>query len=128
MISMQIIESRLVILALGFILTLVTGAWLSRAGKPFNQVVFTLHKLLALAFVIFAGVMIHHLQKPMGINPVIIGASVVILLLVLLVFITGVLLSSEKPANALVLTLHKLAPVLLALSISGALYLILNKS
>ena len=35
-----------------FLLTLASGLWLSRAGKPLKTGIFTVHKLIALAAVV----------------------------------------------------------------------------
>jgi hypothetical protein len=39
-----------------FLLTLVFGFWLSHAGKPYNGMLFNVHKLIALACVVFLGI------------------------------------------------------------------------
>jgi hypothetical protein len=37
-----------------FLFMLLTGIWLSRKGKPYNKLIFTLHKILTLLVILFA--------------------------------------------------------------------------
>ena len=39
---------------IAFLMTLISGLWLSRAGKPLNVAIFNIHKLIALAAVVLA--------------------------------------------------------------------------
>jgi len=48
--------NQFVIPGILFLLTLAFGFWLSRAGKPYNGVLFNIHKLIALGGVVWAGI------------------------------------------------------------------------
>ncbi len=43
---------------IGFLLTLISGFGVSSAGKPYNGILFNIHKLIALAAVILTGVQV----------------------------------------------------------------------
>jgi hypothetical protein len=60
-----------------FLLTLVSGFWLTNSGKPLNTVIFTVHKLIALAAVIFTSIAIYSLIKNVEIQFLIVTLSVV---------------------------------------------------
>lgn len=119
---MQGMAVRIAGVILIFILTSASGAWLSHAGRPLNQAVFGLHKLLAVAFVIVTGLLIYQARKPLGFTPRLAGLSALGLLLAAAVFASGALLSLEKPAGAWVLTLHKFVPAALAILAAALVY------
>jgi len=106
-----------------FLLTLASGLWLSRTGKPLNIVIFTVHKLIALATVIFTGMAIYNLIKNTQIQFLIAALIVVVALCVLALFVTGALMSRDKPLNDNLLTVHKVAPFLVVISIVVTLYI-----
>ena len=106
-----------------FLLTLASGLWLSRTGKPLNIVIFTVHKLIALASVIFTGMAIYNLIKNIQIQFLIAALIVVVALCVLALFVTGALMSRDKPLNDNLLTVHKVAPFLVVISIVVTLYI-----
>ena len=48
-----------------FLFTIGTGIWLSNSGKPYNTLIFNIHKLIALGTVIFtAERSAHHISSP----------------------------------------------------------------
>src|SRR5271157_2139763 len=53
------VASKFITPGILFLLTLAFGLWLSHSGKPLNTVFFTAHKLIALAAVIFTGIVIY---------------------------------------------------------------------
>ena len=46
---MNTTATKLIIAGLLFVFTLLSGVWVSHSGKPINTVIFTIHKLIALA-------------------------------------------------------------------------------
>lgn len=46
-----------------FLLTLASGFWLSRGGKPLNGVIFNIHKLIALGAVVATAVQLFKLLE-----------------------------------------------------------------
>jgi hypothetical protein len=110
-----------------FLLTLASGLWLSRIGKPLNTAIFTIHKLIALATVIFTGLAIYSLIKNTQIQFLIAALIVVIALGVLALFVTGALMSRDKLMNDNLLTIHKVAPFLVVISMVVTLTLSAGK-
>jgi len=110
-----------------FLLTLLSGVWLSHFGKPLNTAIFTLHKLIALATVVVIAVSVYNLYRIADIHAILVPAVVVATgLLFLALFVTGALLSLEKPASEAILRVHQVAPLLALGSSSAAIYLLLN--
>ena len=110
-----------------FLLTLGSGVWLSHSGKPLNTVIFTIHKLIALATVITIAVSVYNLYHLADMRASLVSAIIAASgLLFLALFVTGALLSLEKPASAAILRVHQVAPLLALASSSAAIYLLLN--
>ena len=135
---MSILTSKTVICGLLVLLTLVSGVWLSHSGKPYSSMIFTIHKLIALATVIIIGVNVYHLFRTIDGNTLI-ALSVIAVsgLLFLALFISGALLSLipagllslEKPMSEVILKVHQVAPLLALVSSTVTMYLLtLSKS
>lgn len=108
--------SILITLGILFLAALASGVWLSHSGKPLNPVILTIHKLIALAAVIVSSLVIYNLIKNAEFQFFIVASIVVIGLGVLALFVTGALMSSDKPVNEILLTIHKVAPFLSAVA------------
>jgi hypothetical protein len=105
--------SRIMIFAGPFLITLASGIWLSRSGKPYKGAIFNVHKLIALATVVILGLKIYPALK--SADPGWIGGPWALLsglLLAIVLIITGGLLSLEKPLPAAILRAHQAGVVL----------------
>ncbi|MFQ3640902.1 MAG: hypothetical protein SNJ62_12950 [Chloracidobacterium sp.] len=108
-----------------FVLTLVFGFLLSHASKPYNAVLFNIHKLIALASVALAVVQFFKtLHAP---NGLMIALLVVAALCVIALFVSGAMMSAGKLDHALMLNIHRVAPWLLTLCCALALYFLMRK-
>jgi hypothetical protein len=107
-----------------FTLTLVLGLWLSRNGKPYNSILFNVHKLAALGAVILASVQFYNFNKAEGLS-----ALLVILILfaagcVIGLFFSGAMMSLDQLNYAVMRAIHRAAPVLLVVIMAAAIYLL----
>ena len=115
--------SNFLTLGIVFLLTLAFGFWLSRIGKPYNGILFNIHKLLALAAVIVAVFEIRKMIQSEGTIPfynvliALTGVSIITL------FATGALMSIGKLNYAVSLTIHKITPILAAMTLIAVVYL-----
>jgi len=107
-----------------FLLTLVSGLWLSNKGKPLNSIIFNVHKLVALGVVVTIIIQLYNLIKITDIQSLILALIVVTGLCVVGLFATGALMSAEKMNYAALLTIHRAAPVVAIISMVGAIYLL----
>ncbi|MFZ5809538.1 MAG: hypothetical protein ACOY16_09695 [Chloroflexota bacterium] len=110
-----------------FVLTLAFGFWLSRAGKPYNGLLFNAHKLIALGAVVLAVMRFSSIPRPVDSFALIACLLVIAALCVLALFVSGALMSAGKLDHALVLTIHRIAPGVLAICCALALYLLATK-
>lgn len=114
---------NLLTLGIIFLLTLAFGFWLSRIGKPYNGFLFNFHKLLALGAVIVAVFEIRKILQSDGPIPfynvliALTGVSIAAL------FATGALMSIGKLNYAVSLTIHKITPILAAMTLIAVVYL-----
>ena len=106
-----------------FLLTLVSGFWLSSAGKPLNSIIFNIHKLIALAVVITIIIQLYNLHKVTDVHTLILLLIVFSGLCVVALFATGALMSLEKMNYTVLLNIHRVAPVLAVISMGAAIYL-----
>lgn len=86
---MNLLQARIVIPGILFLLIFLSGYWLSSTGKPFGTLLLTFHKLVALgvlAFVVITAYRVHH---DTGLNASALVASVVTVILFVTTIITG---------------------------------------
>jgi hypothetical protein len=110
-----------------FILTLVFGFWLSRLGKPYNGILFNVHKLIALGAVVVTAIQTVKLLRELETQAIVIVLFVVAALCVIALFASGALMSAGKLDHVLMLAIHRIAPVLLVLCCALALYFLERK-
>jgi hypothetical protein len=107
-----------------FLLVFLSGFWLARAGKPYSQVIFTIHKLVALAAVVILGTLIARINQFAPIQAVQWLAIAATALCLVALFVTGGLLSLDKAAPEFVIKLHQILPYLAVISIGVDIYLL----
>lgn len=110
---------KLIIPGLIFLLTLASGIWLSKAGKPLNAAIFNVHKLVALGAVITGGVQVFKLLKNAGPQALTAALLVMAGLCVIALFASGALMSIGKVDYRIQLNLHKAAAILAVVITAG---------
>lgn len=117
---METMTTRLLAAGVLFLLTILSGFWLSSAGKPYNSGIFAVHKLIAVAVIILTVISVNKLYQAAELRSfmmlVLIAASG---LFFLALIVTGALLSLNIPLQGAAIRIHQLAP-LLALGFSAA--------
>ena len=117
-----------------FLFIFIFGFWLSRLGKPYNQILFNVHKLIGLAAFIFLIVILVQRHKLMPLRPFEITTIVVTALIFVATIVAGGLLSVEAsgglaslggPVRLAITLVHKIFPYLAVLSTAVSLYLLL---
>ena len=116
--------SGFIIPGIVFLLTLASGLWLSRSGKPLKTGIFTVHKLIALGAVIVTAIRIFNALKVVAAQPILIVLLIVIGLCAVALFVTGALMSANKRAYPTLLTIHKVAPPLAIIAGVAAIFLL----
>jgi hypothetical protein len=120
-------QLRVVVTGLSFVFIFLSGYWLSRSGKPYSAIVFSIHKLVGLAMGVFLIMTVRQVHQAAPLGPAEIAAIVVTILLFVGVVAAGGLLSVDKPMPVAVSMVHKLLPYVTVLSTAVTLYLLLNR-
>jgi chromate transport protein ChrA len=105
--------SKFVLPGIAFVLTLAFGFWVSHLGRPYNGLLFNVHKLIALGAVIATIVQLTKVLKNANALVLIIVLLVVAALCVIALFASGAFMSIGNVDYGLMLTVHRIAPVLL---------------
>jgi uncharacterized membrane protein YadS len=112
---------------IAFLLTLAFGVWLSHSGKPYNGILFNIHKLIALGAAILTAGQLFRVLKDTGIQVVPILLIVIAVACVVALFATGALMSMEKMSYQVTLTIHRLAPILAVIAMAVTVYLLAGR-
>jgi hypothetical protein len=102
-VEMNTNQLRFAVAGLSFLLILLSGFWLSRSGKPYGTIVFSIHKLVAVATVVLLGVTIYRINRVGTLSAIELLAPIVTGLFFLGTMVTGGLLSIpiDKPMPAI---------------------------
>ena len=120
--------ARFVTPVIVFLLTLASGLWLSRSGKPLKTGIFTVHKLIALAAVVVTTLRTYNALKITAVQPSVIALVIVIGVCAVVLFVTGALMSADKPGYRSLLTIHRIAPLLAVVAGDLVIYLLSGRS
>jgi len=116
--------STFIIVGIVLLVTLASGIWLSRLGRPYSTFILTIHKLIGLGVGVFLLVTVIQTGRAAGLSAYAIGATVAAGVSFLAAGASGGILSAAKTAPAGVTLIHKVAPALAVLSSAALLYLL----
>jgi hypothetical protein len=122
---MSAVQSKAIGVGVLFPIIFLSGFWLSNSGRPLNTIVFTVHKLVAVATVILLGVTLYRTNQVAPLSAIQINAGAVTGLLFLSTIVTGGLVSTDNTMPALVTTLHRITPYLTVLATAWLLWQVL---
>mgnify|MGYP001060967101 CR=1 FL=1 len=135
---MNITLSKPMIFGLGLTFTLLSGLILSNSGKPYNTLLFTLHKFITVGTLIFFAVTVYKTAKVVDVHTLFMVVFVATGLIFVSMIISGGLLSAvvdsglslDEATFDMVLSFHQMMPfVALVVSIiSGYLLFAVNRS
>jgi len=107
-----------------FLLTLVFGFWLGNKGKPYNGLLFNIHKLIALATVIITAMRIYSALKNTGTQALLMTLIVLTAICVIALFASGAFLSIGNLDYGMMKRIHNIAPVLAIMTMGLTIYLL----
>jgi len=108
-----------------FLIIIGFGLWVRKVEKPYNGLLFNIHKLIALGAVILTAIRIFKL------DPFVTFPNMEILLIALAVlgvigmFTTGVIMSIKDEVPNAALLVHRILPTVVFISVSISIYLII---
>ena len=113
--------------SLFFLFIFLSGFWLSRSGKPYNALIFNIHKLIGLATGVFLSLTVSQVHRAAPLGPLEINAVVVTALIFVGTVAAGGLSSIDRPMPSAISIMHKLFPYITVLSSAVTLYLLLSR-
>ena len=124
---MGVPQSTVLVAGIFFGLILLSGLWLKRSGKPYSVIVLTIHKLISLAAVGFLARAVVQMNRTAPLGATGLALAVATGVMFLTTIVTGGLVSIDRPVPAAVKTLHRVTPILTALSTALTLILLLHR-
>jgi len=122
------VTRKLIVIGSLLLATLVTGIWLGQLEKPLNPTLSGIHKLLALAWVIYSAIVIYHAARPIESRAAYFAALAVLAISMVALIASGSVLTVPKSANTTWLTVHRIVSALAVIaSWIAARLIILNK-
>jgi hypothetical protein len=121
------IYSNFAISGVLFLGMMLFGIWLGVTGKPYNNVLFTVHKLFALAFVVLTIIKLMPYLKEIPISGLMITLLIIAGLSIIGLFASGAAMSIIEGNKPLLLWLHRILPLSTLGSIIGILELLKTK-
>jgi hypothetical protein len=121
------ITLKLTGLGILFLLIIISGIWLTKTGRPYQNNVFNVHKLISLLAVVLGTIMVYNLQKGMEISVLTTTFMIIAAILFIVLIITGGLLNLDKPFyDTLRITHRILSPITIILTVV-VFYILLKK-
>lgn len=131
---MNIFSSEITGAGLFFLFIFLSGFWLSRSGKPYGTLIFTVHKFIALAAIVFLISIVYRQGQAAALDSLEISAIVVSAVIFVAIIAAGGLLSiaaagsvkgMSQSVQTASLMAHRILPYLATLSSAVSLYLLL---
>ncbi|GMQ55687.1 hypothetical protein AN1V17_00790 [Vallitalea sediminicola] len=116
----MIFKGIITIFALSIVV--IFGFLLSKNGKPYNDVLFTIHKVVALAMIIYSYLYIKQYTSIIRNDFWLVLFLIIIVICILALFVTGALLSIGKVDYVLLKRLH--LPIALLMSVSAISFVV----
>jgi hypothetical protein len=105
-----------------FFLTLVFGIWLSNAGKPYNGLLFNIHKLIALGAVVVTASQIYKILKDLEPQALIVILIIATGVCIIALFASGAFMSIGNLNYQVMKLIHNIAPVLAVIAMAVTIY------
>ena len=122
------ITSKLITPGIIFLLTLVFGFWLSNSGKPYNGILFNIHKLIALGAVVVTVMQVYSILKVMEPQSLIVILIIIVVVCVIALFTSGAFMSIGNVNYQTMKTIHNIAPVLIVIVMAWTIYLLSGRN
>jgi len=109
------------------IIVMIFGFLLSRYGKPYSDVLFTIHKVVALALIIYTFLYIKQHTSIIINNLWLVLLLVIVVICIIALFLTGALLSIGKVDYYMLKRIHLPVALLMSVSVTCFIVVLLQK-
>lgn len=110
---METFFTKILIILFSLPVIMISGIFLRKKSRPYNNILFTVHKLIAVVYIIFTILVIRRFLTDTGAEGIFIFLLLFTAALILFSFITGALQSFEKPPPSVVSVTHKVSSYLM---------------
>jgi hypothetical protein len=124
---MNTILSRTVGAGLSFLFILLSGFLLTRSGKPYGVLIFTIHKLFSVGMVVLLVITVRRANQAMKLGSTAWLAVLVTGLCFLVTVVAGSLLSISDTMPVIVRKAHRITPYLTTVATLVTLYTLLKR-
>ena len=114
----------LLIPALLFLATVVFGFWVRARGRPYQALLFNIHKLIALAGVVLMVIRLIKLDPFSSLPALALILVGVAFVCALAMFVSGALLSIQEEISRPVLGIHQISAALILLTALASIYVL----
>jgi hypothetical protein len=118
-------QDRILGATLFFLIVFLTGVWLGQSGRPFNELLMSVHKLISFAAVVFLFLVFLHLYRDGGFSRMEWVACMAAGVSFLAAFVSGGVVTAQERAPTAFLAVHWIAPFVALLSTAAAFALFL---
>jgi hypothetical protein len=116
-----------IVLAIGFfVLMLLSGIWLRTKGKPYNKLIFSIHKIMTILTILFVARYVILLKKTVEMAQLTVTLFWVSVAFFIISFISGAILSFEKPMPDALTKLHRISALLVTVLAGVTVYLVMR--
>ncbi len=116
----------LMIIAVLIILTISSGIWLKKTGRPPKKWILTIHKLFALiSVIVIVIIVLPEFKKAESFSVLFISVVILSLISTIILFFTGAMLSTDREKISTLSIIHKIFSPVFVLSVATMLFLLL---
>ena len=109
---------------IGFLVTVAFGVCLGKIGKPYNGILFNIHKLIALGTVIIASLQVYKIFKVNGPQSLLLVSLTGAVICVLALFASGAFLSIGNVKYETAKLVHNIALAGIVIAAGSSMYLL----
>ncbi len=121
---MNTISTKLIASAVFFVLIFLTGFWLNRTGKPYNPILFNVHKFIVLGLVAYLVVTVVQVSRAAPLASLQIAAIAIAAIAFVATIVTGGLANLDQGIAAVARQIHQFGPYVTLLASGASLYLL----
>lgn len=109
---------------IGFLVTVAFGFWLGKIGKPYNGILFNIHKLIALGIVIITSLQVCKIFKVIEPQSILLISLTGVVICVLTLFASGAFLSIGNMKYETAKLVHNIALAGMVITAGSSMYLL----
>lgn len=125
---MKILDPRIITAAVLFVLIIASGFWVTKLGRPLHTGPMAVHKLAAIACLVFMIIIIRSMAKGAALDPLTVAFIVLTFAFFAVMIATGGMLSFEKTWPGFIKLTHKIVPYLTLAASAVTVLLMSNKA